>query len=69
MRGRGFGIVADGFWRARSAATPVIRAEVEADFAARLKTATLVERIKLKAAMRREIARRLKKAAPRQALY
>lgn len=47
----------------------MIRAEVESEFAARLKTATLVERIKLKAEMKREMARRLEKAAPRHALY
>lgn len=69
MRGRRFGIVADGFWRARTASAPIIQAEVESEFAARLKTATLVERIMLEAEMRREMARRLEKAAPRGALY
>lgn len=69
MRERGFRIVADGYSRARTAATPIIRAEVEAEFAARLKTATLAERFKLKVEMKREMARRLDKAAPRGALY
>lgn len=69
MRGRCLRIVADGFWRARAANTPRIRAEVEAEFSERVNAAAFAERIKLKAEMRREIARRLEKAAPRAALY
>jgi len=61
--------VADGWSRACSALEPAIREQVIAEFAERWRTATYLQRIKLRLAIRREIARRIKQLAPPDALY
>jgi hypothetical protein len=66
MRNR---IVADGYRRARAALEPEVRAEVEAEYAARLQGVKFVERMKLKREINREVEMRLRRRAPRDALY
>jgi hypothetical protein len=61
--------VADGYERARAASEPEIVAQVEAEFAERLRTAAFWGRLWLKREMRREIERRIEARAPSGALY
>ncbi|MDX1966814.1 MAG: hypothetical protein SFV23_06565 [Planctomycetaceae bacterium] len=63
------GIVEDGCWRARQALSPVIRQEVEAEFAERLLSADEAEKRRLRSEIERVIRQRLDKKAPRWALY
>lgn len=66
MRNR---FVADGCERARAALEPELRAEVEAEYAVRLVGVGFVERMKLKRQINREVERRLRARAPKDALY
>ena len=61
--------VEDGFWRARVAIEPVIRAEVRKEYAERLDAAKLGTKAMVWAEMEREVARRLETKAPSDALY
>lgn len=61
--------VADGYERAVKAATPGIRAQVEREYAGRLSSAGWFKRLLLHCEMRSEIKRRVKLAAPPDALY
>jgi hypothetical protein len=63
------GIVADGHERAVRALEPVVRAEVEAEYAERLAAASRWKRARLKQEIRREIERRIAERAPPDALY
>jgi len=63
------GIVADGHRRAVRALEPVVRAEVEAEYADRLTAAPRRERARLRREMRRETERRIAERAPPDALY
>jgi hypothetical protein len=63
------GFVADGYRRACAAIETRIRTEVAADYAARLSRASLFERLRLHAEMRRAIRRRIHELAPPDALY
>jgi hypothetical protein len=64
-----FGFVADGCQRAREANEPVVRAEVEREFAAKLAEATDRDRQSIWQAVEREVERRLNRLAPPDALY
>ena len=66
---RSFPFVKDGRERHRAAVAPTIKAEVIAEFAGRMATASWLERWRLRFAMRREIRRRMITAASQQALY
>ena len=60
----------EGGWKnARTATEPLVRAEVEAEYAERLKEASPWRRFWLRREMEREIRRRTNAAAPRDALY
>jgi hypothetical protein len=61
--------VADGHRRAREAMEPSIRAAVESEFAVQLKGASFWQRWRIRAAIEREIDRRIERMAPRHALY
>lgn len=61
--------VEDGFWRARSALEPVIRAEVRKEYAERLAAAKFVTKLAIWSEMDREVRRRLDAKAPSDALY
>lgn len=61
--------VSDGRERARAACIGKIRAQVEAEYADRLRAANWAQRLLLKALMQREIERRLDRIAPPDALY
>ena len=63
------GIVADGRERVLRDVGPQIRAEVRAKYAAELQHAGLLRRLLIHWRMRRDIHRRLQKAAPREAHY
>ncbi len=58
------GFVADGYFRARNASKPIIRSEVERQFAARLAGASSAEQKQILVEMEREIEKRLNAAAP-----
>jgi hypothetical protein len=62
-------LVSDGRQRARKALAPVIRAQVEREFAERLRTASLLRRMLLLLEVEREIERRLGDRAPQEGLY
>jgi hypothetical protein len=62
-------IVADGYWRARTALEPKIRDEVAAEYADRLEQATTWLRWRITREMEREITRRVHSQAPPDALY
>lgn len=59
------GFVADGYERTREG----IRAQVESEYAERLKKASPQEAVRLKLQMAREIEERVRTKAPREALY
>ena len=59
------GFVADGYVRARDANQPIVRAEVEREFAARLGSASTADQKKIRA----EIEKRLNALAPPDAFY
>jgi hypothetical protein len=61
--------VVDGYERARAAAEPQIRADVEQEYAIQLVNASVIERWRLKREMARVIAKRIDQAAPPDALY
>ncbi|MCH8045301.1 MAG: hypothetical protein IID44_16445 [Planctomycetes bacterium] len=61
--------VADGHARACAAAETQVRAAVTAEYAERLKAASLLGRIRLRRDMEREIQRRISEQAPPWALY
>ncbi len=61
--------VADGYDRAREASEPIVRAEVEREFAAELQSAAESIRVQVRSRMEREVQRRLDRIAPRDALY
>lgn len=63
------GFVADGYERLRRALQPQIRAEVEREFAERLHAADFWQRLLIGREISREIERRLREAAPPDALY
>lgn len=63
------GIVANGHYRAREANKPIIRAEVEKEFADRLREASPQELPVLQKEMEREIELRLERVSSRWALY
>jgi|GEM_PF-2673921 len=65
----GNGFVADGHERARQGNEPIVRAEVQRQYAAKLDAASPVERTHLNAEIEREIQTRLDKLAPPDALY
>ncbi|MBX3434875.1 MAG: hypothetical protein KF847_16275 [Pirellulales bacterium] len=62
-------IVLDGRERAVAEHAPRITAEVETEFAERLRGATFWQRIRLNREMRAEIERRLEQVAPSDGLY
>ncbi len=62
-------IVVDGCSRARAAAEPKVRADVERQYADRLATASMIQRWRLKLEMKKQIAEQLAKIAPPDALY
>ncbi len=63
------GFVANGCERARFAAEPQIRADVEREYESRIATASIIQRWRLKWEMNRLIQKRLSQIAPRDALY
>jgi hypothetical protein len=63
------GFVADGYGRARYANQPIVRSEVEREFAARLSNASAADKKRIRAEMEREIEKRLNVLAPPDALY
>lgn len=63
------GFVTDGFSRARKASQPIVRSEVEEEFAERLRNASRAERRQIRAEIDREIQKRLNAIAPPDALY
>lgn len=63
------GFLADGYWRAYEGSEPIIRAEVEREFSDRLRIASAAEERLIREEMEIEIAKRLNKLAPPDALY
>ena len=63
------GFVADGHERARRALEPMIRAEVEREFAEELQNAPPWQQHWIRRKIQREIERRIAAAAPPDALY
>ena len=63
------GFLADGHARARAAAEPHVRSQVESEYAKRLAACTNEERIRLRGEMAKVIAERIKEMAPPDALY
>lgn len=63
------GVVADGYKRARDASEPIVRGEVEREFASLLENASAADRKRIRHEMEREIERRLCRLAPPDALY
>ena len=61
--------VEDGWWRARTALEPIIRAEVRKEYAERLAAAKWMAKAMVRAEMEREVIRRLDVKSPRDALY
>jgi len=61
--------VVNGHGRAVDALEPVVRAEVESEFAERLKDASYWRRVLLRREMRAELKRRMHEKAPPDALY
>jgi len=61
--------VADGCDRARIVLEPLVRAEVEAEYTEILQTASFWQRLLLRKKVNREIERRIREAAPPDALY
>jgi hypothetical protein len=61
--------VADGYWRARTASEPYVRAEVLKEFDKRLQEAPLEELPSVQREMEQEVQRRLDQIAPPWALY
>ena len=61
--------VADGWWRARFASEPIVRAEVTKEFSERLHAAEQPDAERLRIEIEREIDRRLDRIAPANALY
>ena len=61
--------VADGYERAYRANFAVISAELEELYAERLKVATFWERRRIRQEMKRELATRMDRIAPPDALY
>ena len=61
--------VQDGSQRAHDAIEPAIRAQVEPEYADRLKAATLIQRYMLHRELNKEIQRRIDAQAPPDALY
>lgn len=61
--------VEDGQQRARVALLPIVRAEVEAEFADHVQEASAAGRLRLKIQIRREIERRVQSRAPADGLY
>ena len=61
--------VADGYYRAYAANEPIVRQEVEVEYAEQLKAASFWQRFSLRREMATEIRRRLNEKAPRSALY
>lgn len=61
--------VVDGESRHRDVIAPAIEATVRADYAEKLVGASLLKRVQLRWAMRREIRRRLDQAVSPRALY
>ncbi len=63
------GFVADGYERARDANQPIVRAEVEREFAAKLRNASSADQKRIRGEIECEIERRLNALAPPDALY
>lgn len=63
------GFLADGYWQARKGSEPIIRAEVEREFSDRLRIATAADQRHIRKEIEIEIAKRLDKLAPPEALY
>jgi hypothetical protein len=63
------GIVWNGHLRAYRAWKPIVRAEVQAEYAERLERAGFWERLRLRLEMKFEIDRRIQEKAPSDALY
>lgn len=63
------GFIADGYGRARAASGPIIRAQVQQEFAARLNSASDAGKQRIEREIEQEIDRRLKEVAPPDALY
>lgn len=61
--------VADGCERARAAAEPQIRADVERQYASRIAAASLIHRWRLKREMNKQIAKLVAQVAPPDALF
>ena len=63
------GFLADGYERAYSANEPIVRAEVQREYADRLAEALPGERKRIRGEMARVIAERLEQVAPPNAEY
>lgn len=63
------GFVADGYDRACDANQPIVRAEVEREFAVRLCNASTADQKRIRGEIEREIEKRLNALAPPDALY
>ena len=63
------GFIADGHDRARDANEPIVRSDVEREFASMLEGASRAEQKQIRDQMEREINRRLNDLAPPDALY
>ncbi|MEZ6138510.1 MAG: hypothetical protein R3C53_26810 [Pirellulaceae bacterium] len=63
------GFVADGFQRARVATESQIRKDIEREYASRIATASIIQRWRLKREMKKQIAERVARVAPPDALY
>ncbi len=63
------GFVDDGYERARDANQPIVRADVEREFAVRLSNASTADQKRIHREIEREIEKRLNALAPPDALY
>lgn len=63
------GIIPSGCRRARKASAPAVRAEVENEYASRMREADPKQKRALQRELEKEIERRLKAQAPHDALY
>ena len=63
------GFSVDGYDRARNANEPIVRCEVEREFAAKLGSASVFEQLRIHLIIEREIKKRLNPLSPPDALY
>ncbi len=65
----GNGFIADGYERARAANEPIVRAEVESEYSAKLNGAAAADQRRIRRELEAEIRKRLDRRAPPNALY